>query len=234
MTVFLSDYTHSVVPNSPLPLATSLEDIYTESSLPSQNKRWSQLSEHFVREYGMKPQKCARAPGRVNVMGECTSSFAFARELNKVLTPACAADRRSYRLLWLVSAWKANPCTRRTPERPPDPGPKSTHRFVADPSPVHSSVLPAAIERDVLIAFATTSAALPANVKAPQPTKAGRSVIVLRNVEREKYTDTHFEVDLDSWGGDLPLPKTHHWSSYFIAGTKVRAPSTRTALYTMC
>lgn len=37
-----------------------------------------------------------------------------------------------------------------------------------------------------------------------------------------KYGPTHFEVDLSSWGGDLALPKKHHWSSYFIAGTKVR------------
>lgn len=84
-------------------------------------------------------------------------------------------------------------------------------------------MLPAAIERDVLIAYTTTSSpSTEIQGSVPKPTKAGRTVVVLRNVESEKYTDTHFEVDLNSWGGDLPLPKTHHWSSYFIAGTKVR------------
>lgn len=82
-------------------------------------------------------------------------------------------------------------------------------------------MLPAAIERDVLIAFSTEPED---SSKLPKATAAGRTVVVLRNLDA-KYGPTHFEVDLNSWGGDLPLPKKHHWSSYFIAGTKVGLPT---------
>lgn len=82
------------------------------------------------------------------------------------------------------------------------------------------SVLPAAIERDVLIAFSTEP--LTGDNKdesIPKPSKPGKTVIVLRNTE-EKYSPTAFEVDLAGNGDDLALPEKHHWSSYFIAGTK--------------
>lgn len=91
---------------------------------------------------------------------------------------------------------------------------------------LRSSVLPAAIERDVLVAFSTDPQD---KDKLPKATAAGRTVVVLRNVD-DKYSPTHFEVDLSSWGGDLALPKKHHWSSYFIAGTKVGFPVTSSVL----
>ncbi|ORY91663.1 ribosomal protein S5 domain 2-type protein [Leucosporidium creatinivorum] len=143
------------MPNSPVPLATSLDEVYTPGSLAHQGERWDQLAQTFEKEYGVKPQKIARAPGRVNVIGEHIDYCGF-------------------------------------------------------------SVLPAAIERDVLVAFSTDPQD---KDKLPKATASGRTVAVLRNVD-DKYSPTHFEVDLSSWGGDLALPKKHHWSSYFIAGTK--------------
>lgn len=58
------------MPASPLPLATSLDEVYTPGSLLHQGQRWDQLAQAFENEYGLKPQKVARAPGRVNVIGE--------------------------------------------------------------------------------------------------------------------------------------------------------------------
>lgn len=82
------------------------------------------------------------------------------------------------------------------------------------------SVLPAAIERDVLIAFSTDPITEDNKDESiPKPSKPGKTVIVLRNTE-EKYSPTAFEVDLTGNGDDLALPEKHHWSSYFIAGTK--------------
>lgn len=58
------------MPTSPLPIATSLDEVYTPGSLLHQGERWDQLAQTFEKEYGVKPQKVARAPGRVNVIGE--------------------------------------------------------------------------------------------------------------------------------------------------------------------
>lgn len=80
------------------------------------------------------------------------------------------------------------------------------------------SVLPAAIERDVLVAFSTASPSSSAK-DIPSPTEKGKTVFVLRN-SSSKFSPTSFEVDLSGDGSDLALPKEHHWSSYFIAGTK--------------
>ncbi|GAA5992737.1 hypothetical protein JCM10908_006907 [Rhodotorula pacifica] len=81
------------------------------------------------------------------------------------------------------------------------------------------SVLPAAIERDVLIAFSTEAPTSNDDDSIPKPSKPGKTVLVLRNME-SKYTPTALEVDLTGNGDDLALPEKHHWSSYFIAGTK--------------
>lgn len=83
----------------------------------------------------------------------------------------------------------------------------------------NSSVLPAAVERDCLIAFSTApSPTLTSSL--PRPANPKRTVVLLRNTD-PKYTPTSFNVNLSGDGSDLPMPKEHHWSSYFIAGTKV-------------
>ncbi|KAK4055739.1 galactokinase [Microbotryomycetes sp. JL201] len=146
-------FTH--LPHNPIPLATSLDQVYTPTSLATQGQRWDELARSFERDYGVKPQKVTRAPGRVNIIGDHIDYCGF-------------------------------------------------------------SVLPAAVERDVLIAYSTSPSSTD---NLPKPSQAGRTVVVLRNVD-EKYTDTHFEVDVYSSGSQLSLPQDHHWSSYFIAGTK--------------
>lgn len=93
-----------------------------------------------------------------------------------------------------------------------------SRRAAADDST--SSVLPSAIERDVLIAFTTSP---PSSASLAPPTKSGNTVFHLQNLD-PKYTPIDFEVDLLSSGEELSVPKVHHWSSYFIAGTKVRIP----------
>lgn len=80
-------------------------------------------------------------------------------------------------------------------------------------------VMPAAIERDVLMAFSTLPAqeGVSTSPKAPE----GKTKVILRNLDEAKYAGTEFVVDLLSKGGDLEMPETHEWSNYFIAGTKV-------------
>jgi galactokinase len=53
-----------------VPVAKSLEDIYTEDALPSQRSRWDQLLSQFKTNYGHAAQFVSRSPGRVNIIGE--------------------------------------------------------------------------------------------------------------------------------------------------------------------
>jgi galactokinase len=80
-------------------------------------------------------------------------------------------------------------------------------------------VMPAAIERDVLMAFSV----LPAKegVSSSPAAPEGKTKVILRNLNEDKYKGTEFVVDMLSKGDDLPMPETHEWSNYFIAGTKV-------------
>mgnify|MGYP002620637899 FL=1 len=53
-----------------VPIAHSLEDIYTPDALPAQMERWDALQEKFESIYGHAPEFVARSPGRVNIIGE--------------------------------------------------------------------------------------------------------------------------------------------------------------------
>lgn len=53
-----------------LPIYQSLEEVYNESSLLAQGERWNSLTAEFKTIYGHLPQFIARAPGRVNIIGE--------------------------------------------------------------------------------------------------------------------------------------------------------------------
>ena len=57
--------------SDPIPLVTKLEDVYSsrEAQL-KQGQRWDALTKRFQESFGDKPQFIARAPGRVNVIGE--------------------------------------------------------------------------------------------------------------------------------------------------------------------
>ncbi|KAK4706064.1 hypothetical protein P7C70_g132, partial [Phenoliferia sp. Uapishka_3] len=143
----------STVPFESIPLATSLNTVYTKQSLLDQGKRWDNLAIAFKDHFNVPLQKISRAPGRVNVIGEHIDYCGF-------------------------------------------------------------SVLPAAIERDVLVAFAVPEAsdALPQTVP-------GSTTFHLANLD-PAFTPTELQVDLLGDGTDLPMRQVHHWSNYFIAGTK--------------
>lgn len=53
-----------------VPTATSLKDIYPESALADQTKRWEQLLSKFKSEYAQQADFVSRSPGRVNIIGE--------------------------------------------------------------------------------------------------------------------------------------------------------------------
>ena len=82
----------------------------------------------------------------------------------------------------------------------------------------YSSVLPAAIERDVLIAFSST--------KSDSATEYRSTHVFLRNLDK-RYEAIEFDVDLRGGGKDVILSKGHHWSDYFKAGIKVCRSSLR-------
>ncbi|GAA5986428.1 hypothetical protein JCM11641_000996 [Rhodosporidiobolus odoratus] len=146
------------MPAAAIPTADSLDQIYTPESLLTQGERWNKLFESFDKEFGIKATKVARAPGRVNIIGEHVDYCGF-------------------------------------------------------------SVLPAAIERDVLIALSTAEPKPASGTTFPAPSSKEKTVFVLRNTEL-KYEPTEFEVDLASDGSDLEIAKEHHWSNYFKAGAK--------------
>ncbi|KAK3390585.1 ribosomal protein S5 domain 2-type protein [Podospora didyma] len=54
----------------PVPVAHSLEDIYTEDALPFQTQRWDSLLSKFQSIYGHAAEFVSRSPGRVNIIGE--------------------------------------------------------------------------------------------------------------------------------------------------------------------
>ncbi|KAK3984736.1 ribosomal protein S5 domain 2-type protein [Cladorrhinum sp. PSN332] len=54
----------------PVPVATSLSDIYTVDAIGAQAKRWNNLLTKFKDTYRHEPDFVARSPGRVNIIGE--------------------------------------------------------------------------------------------------------------------------------------------------------------------
>ena len=53
-----------------VPTATSLADIYPETSLSVQKSRWQALLTKFEQAYGRRADFVSRSPGRVNIIGE--------------------------------------------------------------------------------------------------------------------------------------------------------------------
>ncbi|KAI9608752.1 hypothetical protein H4Q26_004939 [Puccinia striiformis f. sp. tritici PST-130] len=51
-------------------LPSSLDQVYTQASVKNQSRRWSHLVETFKDSFSLSPQFIARAPGRVNIIGE--------------------------------------------------------------------------------------------------------------------------------------------------------------------
>jgi galactokinase len=53
-----------------VPVASSLEEIYTSDALPTETKRWTHLLQAFKSNYSGDAEFVARSPGRVNIIGE--------------------------------------------------------------------------------------------------------------------------------------------------------------------
>lgn len=56
--------------SDPIPSLAELEKIYSAQRLFKEGQRWDGLRTRFEHEFGQAPQFIARAPGRVNLMGE--------------------------------------------------------------------------------------------------------------------------------------------------------------------
>ncbi|KAI9138936.1 ribosomal protein S5 domain 2-type protein [Paraphysoderma sedebokerense] len=56
--------------HQPLPIFSSLKDIYEPHRLPFQTKRYARLNDEFSKKFNLKAQFICRAPGRVNLIGE--------------------------------------------------------------------------------------------------------------------------------------------------------------------
>ncbi|KAL1411058.1 galactokinase [Vanrija albida] len=54
----------------PIPVFTSLSDVYPEGTVPGELTRWTDLAATFEEKYGAPAAYVARAPGRVNILGE--------------------------------------------------------------------------------------------------------------------------------------------------------------------
>lgn len=55
----------------------SVEEIYSPRSVQDERVRWSSLTEHFRHTFHNEPQFIARAPGRLNMIGECVQEFTY-------------------------------------------------------------------------------------------------------------------------------------------------------------
>ncbi|TDL25723.1 galactokinase gal [Rickenella mellea] len=57
--------------SQPIPVYTQLKDVFQDTATAlAQGPRWNNLIEEFTQRYGRKPEYIARAPGRVNLIGE--------------------------------------------------------------------------------------------------------------------------------------------------------------------
>lgn len=56
--------------SDPIPLVHELKHIYSKERLVKEGSRWDNLRQRFKELFDHEPQFIARAPGRVNLMGE--------------------------------------------------------------------------------------------------------------------------------------------------------------------
>ncbi|KAJ6514730.1 Galactokinase [Mycena vulgaris] len=144
----------------PVPVFTNLKDLYASLGTSLNHaERWSNLVDEFEARFGRKPEYIARAPGRVNLIGEHIDYALF-------------------------------------------------------------GVLPAAIERDILIACATTAPRdeaphAPGNVNAEnlQP-KYTRQVFAPAPKPKPSAVDDAVHVE----GWHLEIPQQLRWENYVKAG----------------
>lgn len=60
----------TIAMNEPVPVLP-LGDIYSSHTISHQTPRYLELENNFEKKFSSKPQFIARAPGRVNMIGEC-------------------------------------------------------------------------------------------------------------------------------------------------------------------
>lgn len=56
--------------SDPIPLVSQLCDVYSKQRLAKEGARWEGLRRDFETRFGSDAEYIARAPGRVNLMGE--------------------------------------------------------------------------------------------------------------------------------------------------------------------
>lgn len=54
----------------PVPLVPALAEIYSPARVAPEGQRWDALTSKFEQSFGHRPTYVARAPGRVNIIGE--------------------------------------------------------------------------------------------------------------------------------------------------------------------
>ncbi|KAL8648722.1 MAG: hypothetical protein Q9226_005881 [Calogaya cf. arnoldii] len=73
--------------DEPVPVTRSIESLYPDANIATQQIRWRNLIRQFEEKYNKKPAFVARSPGRVNLIGEHVDY-----SLYEVLPMAIAAD----------------------------------------------------------------------------------------------------------------------------------------------
>lgn len=64
--------------NDPIPLVSQVADVYSDkNAVLQQGHRWDQMTSQFQNDFNHKPDFIARAPGRVNVIGEHVDHMGF-------------------------------------------------------------------------------------------------------------------------------------------------------------
>jgi galactokinase len=63
--------------DAPIPVIHTLEDIYSKGNLVKEGERWDRLRSQFENQFGQKAHFIARAPGRVNLMGDHVDHMKF-------------------------------------------------------------------------------------------------------------------------------------------------------------
>lgn len=63
--------------SDPIPLVPTLSNVYSAPRLAKEGQRWDSLTKDFASRFGAAPHFIARAPGRVNIIGEHIDHMGF-------------------------------------------------------------------------------------------------------------------------------------------------------------
>ncbi|KDQ52726.1 hypothetical protein JAAARDRAFT_40017 [Jaapia argillacea MUCL 33604] len=174
----------------PIPIYTSLDEVYSSLGTATNHAvRWNDLAEEFENRFGRKPAFIARAPGRVNLIGEHIDYALFGvfpaaveRDILIACAPRSASSYASY-----------------TPASN-EPSMEQERGRVADPEPLH---LPGFVVAENL-----------RHEKYPRKTFAP-----MRGMSTSKLLDEPTEEDVraEEWMLDIDKGRLA-WESYVKAG----------------